>query len=113
MFTYVGTSNKPLFDRGFTGHEHLYNFSLINMNGRMYDPVVSSFLSVDQYVQNPSNSQNFNRYAYCLNNPLKYVDPNGELLPFNINASVNYGASNAGGLINWTNNLRKAFDLNR
>ena len=79
MFTYVGTSNKPLFDRGFTVHEHLYNFSLINMNGRMYDPVVSSFLSVDQYVQNPSNSQNFNRYAYCLNNPLKYVDPNGEL----------------------------------
>lgn len=49
------------------------------MNGRMYDPVLSSFLSVDQYVQNPSNSQNFNRYAYCLNNPLRYVDPNGEL----------------------------------
>lgn len=36
-----------------------------------------------------------------------------DVMPFNINASVNYGASNAGGLINWTNNLRKAFDLNR
>ena len=45
--------------------------------GRMYDPVMSSFLSVDRYVQNPSNSQNFNRYSYCLNNPLKYVDPSG------------------------------------
>jgi RHS repeat-associated protein len=74
-----GFSDTPMFDRGFTGHEHLYSFGLINMNGRMYDPVVSSFLSVDQYVQNPSNSQNFNRYAYCLNNPLRYVDPNGEL----------------------------------
>jgi len=31
-----------MFDRGFTGHEHLYNFSLINMNGRMYDPVMES-----------------------------------------------------------------------
>ena len=74
--SFTGT---PMFDRGFTGHEHLYNFGLINMNGRMYDPMVSSFLSVDQYVQNPSNSQSFNRYAYCLNNPLRYVDPNGEL----------------------------------
>lgn len=46
-------------------------------NGRMYDPVMSSFLSVDRYVQNPSNSQNFNRYAYCMNNPLKYVAPSG------------------------------------
>lgn len=43
----------------------------------MYDPVISSFLSVDRYVQQPDNSQNFNRYSYCLNNPLKYTDPSG------------------------------------
>ena len=72
-------SGTPMFDRGFTGHEHLYNFGLINMNGRMYDPVVSSFLSVDQYVQSPDNAQSFNRYAYCMNNPLRYVDPSGWL----------------------------------
>ena len=74
-----GFYNGPLlFDRGFTGHEHLWDFGLINMNGRMYDPIMSTFLSVDNYVQSPSNSQNFNRYAYCLNNPLKYTDPDGE-----------------------------------
>lgn len=73
--SFTGT---PLIDRGFTGHEHLYGFGLINMNGRMYDPVMSSFLSVDRYVQDPENSQNFNRYAYCLNNPLRYTDPSGE-----------------------------------
>lgn len=77
--TWIGEfEGTPLLDRGFTGHEHLYNFGLINMNGRMYDPVMSSFLSVDNYVQQPDNSQNFNRYAYCLNNPLKYTDPSGE-----------------------------------
>jgi hypothetical protein len=48
------------------------------MNGRMYDPFTSSFLSVDNYVQNPDYTQSFNRYAYCLNNPLKYTDPEGE-----------------------------------
>ena len=44
----------------------------------MYDPVTSTFLSVDNFVQDPSSTQSFNRYAYCMNNPLKYVDPDGE-----------------------------------
>ena len=70
---------EPMFDRGFTGHEHLYSFGLVNMNGRMYDPVMSSFLSVDRYVQNPWSAQGFNRYAYCMYNPLRYVDPTGWL----------------------------------
>ena len=69
----VDASITPMFDRGYTGHEHLSGFGLINMNGRMYDPVMSSFLSVDRYVQQPENSQGFNRYAYCMYNPLKYV----------------------------------------
>ncbi|MBQ3355021.1 MAG: VCBS repeat-containing protein [Bacteroidales bacterium] len=71
--------NKPMFDRGYTGHEHLSAFGLINMNGRMYDPVMSSFLSVDRFVQNPMSAQGFNRYAYCMYNPLRYVDPTGWL----------------------------------
>ena len=73
------TQNDIGFHRGYTGHEHLPEFGLINMNGRMYDPLLGRFLSPDNYVQEPENSQNFNRYAYCLNNPLKYVDPDGEL----------------------------------
>jgi RHS repeat-associated protein len=27
----------------------------------------------------PDFSQSFNRYSYCLNNPLKYTDPTGEV----------------------------------
>jgi hypothetical protein len=49
------------------------------MNARLYDPVLGRFLSPDPYVQAPNFSQNFNRYAYCLNNPLKYTDPTGEI----------------------------------
>ena len=37
-----------------------------------------AFLSPDNYIQAPDFSQSFNRYAYCLNNPLKYTDPSGE-----------------------------------
>lgn len=68
---------KLLFDRGFTGHEHLQSVGLINMNGRLYDPVTSSMLSPDNNIQLPDFSQNLNRYSYCLNNPLTYIDPDG------------------------------------
>ena len=50
------------------------------MNGRMYDPLLGRFLSPDPFVQLPDFSQNFNRYSYCLNNPLVYVDPDGEFI---------------------------------
>ena len=49
------------------------------MNARLYDPQVGRFLSPDPYVQAPENIQNFNRYSYVLNNPLKYTDPTGEV----------------------------------
>ena len=54
--------------RGYTGHEMLNEFEIINMNGRLYDPVISRFLSPDNYVQMPCNSQNFNWYSYYLKN---------------------------------------------
>ena len=65
--------------RGYTGHEMMGEYGLVNMNGRLYDPTLGRFLSPDNYVQEPENSQSFNRYSYCLNNPLKYTDPSGEL----------------------------------
>ncbi|MCK9452643.1 MAG: polymorphic toxin type 23 domain-containing protein [Bacteroidales bacterium] len=75
----TGSWQMPRYDRGFTGHEHLDGFQLINMNGRMYDPVVSRMLAPDNFVQTPDFSQNFNRYSYALNNPLMFTDPSGEL----------------------------------
>jgi RHS repeat-associated protein len=63
--------------RGFTGHDTIDLFELVNINGRIYDPRLGRFLSSDNYVQGPDNSQSYNRYTYCLNNPLKYTDPSG------------------------------------
>ena len=86
-----------LLDRGFTGHEHLQTVGLIHMNGRLYDPALHRFLQPDNFVQDPFNTQNFNRYGYCLNNPLVYVDENGEFWHLVIGAVV-------GGIINWISN---------
>ncbi len=67
---------EQVTNRGYTGHEHLPEFGLINMNARMYDPVLGRFLEVDPYVADNTWSQDFNRYSYARNNPLVYTDPN-------------------------------------
>ena len=74
----AGTAPELMLGRGFTGHEHLAMFGLINMNARLYDPVLGRFLSPDPYVQALGFTQAFNRFSYCMNSPLCYVDENGE-----------------------------------
>jgi RHS repeat-associated protein len=63
--------------RGYTGHEGIDHFDLIHMNGRVYDAEVGRFLQADPNIQAPTNSQNYNRYSYVLNNPMSYTDPSG------------------------------------
>lgn len=63
--------------RGYTGHEMLDSFGIVHMNGRIYDSRLGRFLQADPVIQDPSNTQNFNRYTYVWNNPLAYTDPSG------------------------------------
>ncbi len=70
-------STDVSYGRGFTGHEHLELFALVNMNGRMYDPVLGRFLSADPYTQSPDFTQGLNRYSYVFNNPVSFTDPSG------------------------------------
>ncbi len=74
----AGAVPEPMLDgRGYTSHEHLTDFALIDMNARLYDAALSRFLNPDPDIQWPDNPQNLNRYSYCLNNPLRYTDPTG------------------------------------
>ena len=65
--------------RGYTGHEMLPEFGLINMNGRLYDNYLGRMLSPDEYAGYDGTSQSYNRYSYAFNNPLKFTDPTGEI----------------------------------
>jgi hypothetical protein len=47
------------------------------MNGRVYDYNLGRFLSVDPFIQSPTNSQSLNPYSYIMNNPLSGTDPTG------------------------------------
>ena len=72
----MGYSPSP-GNRDFTGQETIPTIGLINMNGRVYDFALGRFLSPDPVIQAPDDLQNWNRYSYALNNPLRYTDPTG------------------------------------
>ena len=84
-----GYAPPALFnERGYTGHEHLPAHYLINMNGRMYDPIMGRMLSPDNYVPDPWHTQGYNRYSYANNNPFKFTDPDGNILWFVVGAAA-------------------------
>jgi RHS repeat-associated protein len=96
-----------LFTRGYTLHEHLDAFGLINMNGRVYDPAIAAFLSPDPFVQAPGDWVYYNRFGYCNFNPLIKTDPSGDIIieSLLIKAGVELAANYLlGGLNNWINN---------
>jgi RHS repeat-associated protein len=70
-------ADREATHRGYTGHEMLDGLDLVHMNGRVYDPRLGRFLSVDPVFQFPENPQSLNPYSYVLNNPLSYTDPTG------------------------------------
>ena len=79
--TTAPATNPSISSHGFTGHRHnntgTNDLGLIYMNARYYMPGIGRFISADTIVPEPANPQSFNRYAYALNNPIKYNDPSG------------------------------------
>ena len=73
-FNYTTTTS---FDRGYTLHEHYDEFGLINMNGRLYDPAIGRFMQTDPMAE---KYYWISPYAYCANNPIKFVDPTGMII---------------------------------
>jgi RHS repeat-associated protein len=55
-------------------------FGLYDYNARFYSPYLNRFISPDPIIPDPANPQNFNHYAYALNNPVKYTDSSGHCI---------------------------------
>ncbi len=60
----------PRLDAGIAGD--LYDYI-----ARRYDPVLGRFIQPDTIVPDPGDPQSLNRYAYVLNNPIRFIDPSG------------------------------------
>jgi RHS repeat-associated protein len=72
--------NFPDANYTFTDQEDDDELGLYNYGARLYDPLLGRFISPDRLVPDPGDPQALNRYTYCLNNPLIYTDPSGEML---------------------------------
>ncbi len=55
--------------------KHYDKLQIINMNARMYDPILGEFTSVDPLAD---KYPGWGPYVYCVNNPLSKIDPTGE-----------------------------------
>ena len=64
-------------ERQFTGQRFDGGSGLYFYNARYYDPKIGRFISADTIIPAMANPQAWNRYAYVLNNPLRYTDPTG------------------------------------
>jgi RHS repeat-associated protein len=71
------TSGQTLTSYKFTGQREEAGLGLYYYGARWYDPSLGRFIQPDTLVPNPGDAAAFDRYAYVLNNPLKYRDPTG------------------------------------
>ena len=62
---------------GFTSQHQDDDLGLVDMHGRIYDPLAGRFTTADPIMQAPFFSQGQNRYAYVLNDPINLTDPSG------------------------------------
>jgi len=73
----AGSSANPFT---FTGEQTDDESNLIYLRARYYDSQTGRFLSRDPFAGLARRSQSLNKYPYAQNNPVRYVDPNGEAI---------------------------------
>lgn len=62
----------------YAGEYYDDELDMIYLRARYYDPSIGRFTSYDIEEGEISNPLDMNRYVYCRNNPVKYVDPSGK-----------------------------------
>lgn len=75
----------------FTGQEFDKEYELYNYNARLYDPIMGRFITADTVVPDWTDPQSLNRYSYCRNNPVKYIDPSGHEFFSGLLVAIVYG----------------------
>jgi len=74
---YTQSSTVFKVSRRYTGQVLDDATGLYYYNARYYDPVLARFTQPDDRIPNLFDPQSYNRYSYCVNNPLRYTDPSG------------------------------------
>jgi RHS repeat-associated protein len=75
--------NSPILgtDFGYTGQRLLDSGmgGIMDYKARFYSPALGRFVQPDSIIPNTANPQNFNRFSYVGNNPVRFNDPTGHV----------------------------------
>jgi RHS repeat-associated protein len=108
-----GYSMSGLTDYTYTGQRSLDEGmgGLMDYRARFYSPYINHFTQPDTIVPDLLNPQSLNRYAYTLDNPIRYNDPTGHCVPLCSGAiglavglvagAIMYAANNQGEDFDW------------
>lgn len=96
----IASTGNATTNYKFTGQEQDPEIGLYNYNARLYDPMAGLFVSADTVVPDFSDPQSLNRYIYCRNNPMMYVDPSGHT-PWGAIVGAIMGGVSAGIQTDW------------
>jgi RHS repeat-associated protein len=88
-------------------------FGLIDMQARMYSPLLGRFTSPDTVIDGGYGTPiGLNRYAYTRNNPLKYTDPTGHWAQVAIGVGIGIVAGGVGSYISQVGNNLSSGNMN-
>ena len=66
-------------EANYTGHDWDDVLGMYYAKARFYDPAAKRFVSMDPVKGNVVDPMSLVSYIYCVDNPLKYIDPLGEV----------------------------------
>jgi RHS repeat-associated protein len=100
---YTGSTTAFPVSRRYTGQILDDATGLYYYNARYYDPVLARFIQPDSIIPDIFNPQSYNRYSYCVNNPLRYTDPDGHGPGEWFESSMNFAGGTVIGFANVMN----------
>jgi RHS repeat-associated protein len=79
---FAGTTGAEKQPYKYNGKEldQMHGLNLYDYSARLYDPIVPHFGTVDPLAE---KYYSWSPYAYCANNPVKYIDPTGMSYTYN------------------------------
>ena len=76
------TYGAPQYENiyAYNGESYNPNVGSLYLRARYYNVMAGAFFTEDSYLGNIREPLTLNRYAYCVGNPVNYVDPSGHIM---------------------------------
>ncbi len=92
----IGPSGITPMKFRYTGQLQQAEIGLYYYSARWYDPYLNRWAQPDAIIPDPYNPQDWDRYSYVRNNPLKFTDPSGHAACLDAECKIVSNPNNGG-----------------